>query len=533
VPAQPTRATPPTPLSVARALRLPALQRGLPEVLAGHDGLDRPIRWVHAGEAPTIPGLLRGGEMLMTTGMTIGRRAPEQRRFVAALAEHGASALVIELGPALPSAPPALVQAADEHQLPLVVLRREVPFVAVTEAIHSEIVNAHYTLLRRGEEIHRRLTARMIDGAGIPEVLADLAETLGGPVFLERADGGLLFHATPPGADADPVELWEETRRSSGVLSAAVQSGAGQPPGRLLVLEAGRPLEPVAGVALGHAAEIVALALLRSRQEEELLARERGDLLADLVEGAVTDAEAARRAQALRLDPLPRHLLPVAAELRGARAPALADWAAIQAEVERELAAQGLATLAGAARSGAVLLALTALRDASQRPDAALAVAAAVRAAAGRRLHGASAAVVAGAPVDWGQAGEALRLAAESAPSAPASDDGFAAVEALEVDRLLWRWRGDAELAAFVDRVLGPLLDHDGRRKLQLLPTLETLLGSGGRKAETARALHLNRQALYHRLGRIEELLGVDLDRPDERFKLQLAVRARRTSAGA
>ncbi|HEU4657546.1 MAG TPA: PucR family transcriptional regulator [Capillimicrobium sp.] len=519
-----------TPLTVARALRLPTLQRGLPEVLAGHDGLDRPIRWVHAGEAPTIPGLLKGGEMLLTTGMSIGRRAPDQRRFVSALAERDAAALVIELGPAMPTVPPAMTQAADERGLPLVVLRREVAFVAVTEAIHSEIVNEHYTLLRRGEEIHRRLTARMLDGGGIPEVLADLAETLGGPVFLERADGGLLFHATPAAAAADPVELWEERRVAPGVLAARVQAGAGQPAGRLLVLEADRPLDPVADVALAHAAELVALALLRSRQEQELLARERGDLLADLVEGAVTDAEAARRAQALRLDPLPRHLLPVAAELRGARAPALADWAAIQADVERELSARGLPTLAGAARTGAVLLALTALRAPDRRDAAAEAVAAAVRAAVGRRLPGASAAVVAGTPVDWAQAGDALRVAAESAPSAGAADTGVVPVERLEVDRLLWRWRDDPELAAFVERVLGPLIDHDSRRKLQLLPTLEQLLRSGGRKAETARALHLNRQALYHRLARIEELLGVDLEDADERLKLQLAVRARRTA---
>ncbi|HEY8583007.1 MAG TPA: PucR family transcriptional regulator [Capillimicrobium sp.] len=518
---------PSTPLTVARALRLPALQPGLPEVLAGHAGLDAPIRWVHAGDAPTIPGLLTGGEMFMTTGMSIGRKAPDQRGLVAELSGRGVSALVIELGPAMPTVPPALVQAADEHALPLIALRREVPFVAVTQAIHSEIVNAHYTLLQRGEEIHRRLTARMIDGGGIPEVLADLAETLGGAVFLERADGGLLFHAAPAGLADEAVELWAERRAAADVLAARVQGGSGQPPGRLLVLEDGRPLDPVASIAVGHAAELVALALLRSRQEEELLARERGDLLADLVEGAVSDAEAARRAQALRLDPLPRHLLPVAAELRGARPPALADWAAIQADVERDLAGQGLPTLAGAARTGAVLLVLTALREPGVREEAAAAVAAATRAAVARRLAGADAAVVAGAPIDWAQAGEGLRVAAESAPTAPAGEP-FVAVEALEVDRLLWRWRGDPELAAFVARVLGPLLRHDAQRKLQLLPTLEALLDHGGRKAETARALHLNRQALYHRLDRIATLLGCDLERPDERLKLHLAVRARR-----
>lgn len=79
-----------------------------------------------------------------------------------------------------------------------------------------------------------------------------------------------------------------------------------------------------------------------------------------------------------------------------------------------------------------------------------------------------------------------------------------------------------------VDRRLGPLLAHDRRRRHALLPTLEALCANGGHKAQTARVLHLNRQALYHRLERIERLLGVDLDEPRELLTLHLAVEARR-----
>lgn len=77
-------------------------------------------------------------------------------------------------------------------------------------------------------------------------------------------------------------------------------------------------------------------------------------------------------------------------------------------------------------------------------------------------------------------------------------------------------------------RRLGPLIEHDRRRRHALLPTLEALCANAGRKAETARALHLNRQALYHRIERIERLLGVDLSDPAELLTLHLAVEARR-----
>ncbi len=68
-------------ITVRRALELPALRAGLPEVVAGAGQLDRPLRWVHAGEVANIAALLTGGEMLLTTGMGIGARAAEQRRF--------------------------------------------------------------------------------------------------------------------------------------------------------------------------------------------------------------------------------------------------------------------------------------------------------------------------------------------------------------------------------------------------------------------------------------------------------------------
>ncbi|MBA8948508.1 hypothetical protein HNR61_000106 [Actinomadura namibiensis] len=100
----------------------------------------------------------------------------------------------------------------------------------------------------------------------------------------------------------------------------------------------------------------------------------------------------------------------------------------------------------------------------------------------------------------------------------------------LEVDVLLWRLDGGPELAAFVGRALGPLLEHDRVRPQPLLPTLAAYLGHGahrtGRKTEAARALRVNRQTLHDRLSRIAALLDADLDDPESQLRLRLALRA-------
>jgi purine catabolism regulator len=531
-------ASPSPRITVAAALRLPAVRRGLPEVVAGGDALDRPIRWVHAGEVPNMASLLRGGELLLTTGMGIGPKAADQRRFVAELAARQIAALAIELGHTYTNAlPPALVAAAERHGLPLIELHAAVPFVAVTEAIHTEIVNHHYDLLRRAERLQERFTGLMLQGGGIPGVLALLAEALANPVFLEAADGRLLYHAAPPDsvAEDDPVGAWSQAARDAATLgvTAPVPTGDGGAAGRLLVLPVDAPLDAFAGLAVDRAAGIVALALLRTRQEDELLARGRGDLLSELAAGRLAPDRAAARAQAMGFaDRGATALLPLVARLatRGGGAAGAAaaveaarSWTPALRDLERDLAGLGAPALVGVDPGDGSLLVVLALRDAAERAETA------TRAA--RTLHAVApgAIVAVGAAGGWDAVARGLREAAESGAAA----DGLPAAAwhdatAMALDRLLWRWRDQDELAAYVDRMLGPLIAHDARRKHQLMPTLEALCEHGGRKAETARALHLNRQALYDRIARLEDVLGTGVSDTRALLALHLAIQARR-----
>ncbi len=518
-------------VTVRQALRLPVLRRGLPEVLAGHDQLDRAVRWVHAGEVSDMASLLTGGEMLLTTGMGIGLKRIAQRRFVDGLAARRIAALVIELGGAFAELPGPLIEAAQAADLPLIALHHKIPFVAVTEAMHTEIVSSHYALSRRGEEIHRQLSGLMLDGEGIPEVLSALASVLGAPVYLE-SHGALLSHAKPAGYEMDPLDVWETARASVDgvtVREAPVRMGNDHPGGRLLVADLQSEGEAVAQVALGHAADIVALALLRERQEEELVNRERETFLAKLADGRIAPSVVTRAAQAAGLERPPKILLPIAAEVHVGVTLVAGEWDAALRETRRLLRQQGLGAVLGRRSGTMTVLALVALRDGEQRVSAADAVASALRRAHRERLGAEALTIAIGRASPPEAVGSELCLAEESAASAATLDERpWHDVSALELHRLLWSRRDDADMAGFVQRSLGLLIEHDRRRSRDLLPTLEALLEHGGRKAETARALHLNRQALYYRLTRIEELLGVDLGDPQQRVTLHVALCARR-----
>nr|WP_257003778.1 PucR family transcriptional regulator [Streptomyces sp. SA15] len=530
-----------TGITVRRALELPGLRSGLPEILAGADRLQRTVRWVHAGEVPHIASLLKGGELLLTTGYGLGTRPADQRAFVRTLAERGIAALVVELGPRFTRLPAALVDTARSAGLPLVQLHREVPFVTVTEEIHTEIVNGHYALLQRAEEVHRRCTQALLGGGGIPQVLGILADFSGNPVFLETTDGRLLYAAGSGPEGADPLQVWEGLRaqhKDTPPAGSVLVDVPGGGPGtvsvraRLALLPVRAPLAPVHRMAAERAAGILAVVLMQARQEEELAARGRGDFLTDLAEGRIAAQDAPAQARVLGFKPGDSPLLPVVMRLGDALSPS-GGWAVLARAVAEELASVGVPVLLGVRPVEGRVPLLLGLRAESERSAVSDRVAAALRAGverAGMQRPGAQPpVVVVGVAGGWAAASAGLRHAAETATAAQGLPDRpWYDARRLDIDLLLWRLRDHPDLAAFVDRAIGPVRDHDKRSKPPLLPTLETYLAHAGRKAETARELHLNRQTLYNRLARIGELLGTDLDDPHTVLALSLALRARR-----
>ena len=435
--------------------------------------------------------------------------------------------------------PEAVVQACAEGGLPLVAFRRSVRFVEITEAVHAAVLNSQFELLRRGEEIHKRFTDLILHGRGVPEILAELVAAVGNPVVLEDAGHELVYYVSPPRAGDDvALAAWADVHRAEdrgetpeGALLVDVRL-MDTSWGRLMALAVDEPLDDFDRVATERAALAVAIDLLGQQHEEHLRARSRGAFLSDLADGRVEEADARRRAEALGLSPgAPNRgeLLPVAASWRGPRVPARRG-PVVDAAVGRAAGGavvDGFGVLLGP--RDVDLLVLLALGGRSYDEALAEHVAGLFHGVLERRGVGIEVAALAiGAPADdWAAAGQGLRRVRRSAGAATALPARrWYDARRPGVTDLLHDLRDAPELDAFVDEQLGPLLANGSARQRALLETLEAYLAAGGRKAQAARALHLERQSLYLRLHRIEELLGVSLDDEDAVLGLHLAVRA-------
>ena len=518
-------------------LDLPAIRRGIPEVLAARDNLDQTVRWVHSGEVPNIASLLIGGEMLLTTGMGIADSTAGQRRFISALAQHNVAALVIELGPTFQEVPKTLVTQADLQGLVLIALHAEVRFVEITEAIQREIVNHQYSVMRRGEELHARFTDLMLEGADIADVLNVLAEVIGNPVLLEKSSHGVMFHATYKAPYPDVFAALESSRRghlgAPNAFEVRVPTGGQETWGRLIALELDSTFDEYDRVAVERAVGLIALALLRNRQEEMLAARNHGSFLIDLMDHTMDEATARERAETLGIRLQTQRLLPLVLAYRPSHVPRVEGddsvWGVLALQLREELARERIAAIIGAEPdNNRILIALgQARRD--QRSQTIEIVHNSTTAVIQRVVRSKPRwTLVAGRVCEsWTEVADALPEVIKGGPAGLLHHaQGWYDVTQPDLNRVLQELSSTPELQSFAQLRLGPLLDHDRRRKTKLLPTLQAFLASGGRKAETARHLHVERQSLYHRLNRIESILGEDLTSEDTRLGLHIALRA-------
>ncbi|WJK38395.1 PucR family transcriptional regulator [Solwaraspora sp. WMMA2056] len=568
--------------TVGEVLALEPVRHGGPRVVAAEERLNRLVRWVHVTEVPDIASLLRGGELVLTTGIGLPADDAGLRAFVAELAEVGVAGLVVELGRRYHGGvPKVMVAAAARHGLPLVELRRATPFVLITEAVHALIVDAQLAQLRATEEIHQRFTELSVEGAEAAEVVRQAAELAGAPVVLENlARRVLAYHSAGENARL-LLDGWEQHSRriqpagrtayhaDTGWLVTMV-GARGQDWGRLLLRCPGTGPDAAGGpdgaswpagaggpptrlsILLERAASTLALGRLIRRDADGLERQIHRTLLTALLDGSQPADEVAVRARALGVDLDRRHLVglvvrfrdpdPAAGSVAGAGSGSglVARPASVAAAEAVQARLRDLAESVGLAVREAGLAGLTSPLD-----DHAVGVLLAVRTAALadtalddflgalrrlRRSEPAPVVVAAGSGVDGIR--EARRTLVEARQVAEAGRRDRRADQVLRLPDvglagLLHLLREEPRLQVFVERELGALLAYEARHpREQLLATLRAYLEHGRNKSAAAAAVHLSRPAFYERLTRLGRILDADLESVQVCLSLHVALLA-------
>ena len=129
------------------------------QIVAGESHLHRTFKWIHILETLAIDDLLKGQELILTTGIRLAEDEDDFISFLEKLASYNTAALCIELGEHIQQIPPRVLQVAEKLQLPVIVFPDVVPFIEITQDIHRQLINQHYEMLQQletyAQEVHK------------------------------------------------------------------------------------------------------------------------------------------------------------------------------------------------------------------------------------------------------------------------------------------------------------------------------------------------------------------------------------------
>ncbi len=401
--------------------------------------------------------------------------------------------------------------------------------------------------IQLSHDIHERFTKLSLEGAGIPAILEVVGALAGGHAALYSPDGyrvrgvGETSDGMPPRIHV-PVPLAQ-----AGAREVRINAGRPARPLDVVPVRAGADLLGLLAVAvdeqtvdshgrrraLEHGSTVLALELAKDRAAAEVERRLRGDLVEEVLAGGLEGDEAERVArQAERLG----HRLPHRA------------WVVVlepdDDETEAALAGRGQQDRLDAALNGLIRSrlpgSLTLVRSASAVfliPDEIAADLATVEKLAALVLAGAAPVMKPGtASVGIGnlansvgelarshlEARQALRLTRRAG-----GRGRVASYRSLGAFRLLLEVQSPDALRRFVEELLGTLLKYAQSRDTPLLETLEALSAARWVRRAAARQLGIHINSMSYRVERIQALTGLQLDDPETRVAISIALRAR------
>jgi len=513
-------------------------------VVAGHSGMNRRVTWVHVlnTRPPAFPDL-RGGEMALLSLDAL--RLLSDKLTLVALIRDLAEMDVAAIGVLGEIGQPAQATADDLH-IPLLQLPETSTLREIESHIAQLLMGNAPSIDRRGLEVREQLLQLSTENKGLQALAGTLATLTGKSVVIQdkrlrplAVAGQLTRQPTWPAVEdalydtnplpalfrdrlevaqvsPDPALIDMPELRLKRLVAPIVAGKMGR--GFLSVIfEADAPHDDLDVAFVRHGAAVCALEMAKEKAIREAQKRVQGNVLEQFLGGMISENEALLRLTRLGYQPEQHYTTLYIGGLRDNQPTARQ----IEALCNEQAGALGYGALVQPYGSEVIVFVEG---DETVAREMALAVQGRVH----ERYH---AQVVVGMGqisndlqawrASFQQAVAAYRTANQWRLTAPL---GF---WEMGVYRLLSLLVGSPELSKFYYETLGELTDPSPQND-EFLATLEAFFEEHGNLTRTAKRLHVHRNTLLYRMDRIKEISGIDLDNPETRLAVHLALRVRR-----
>jgi purine catabolism regulator len=509
--------------------------------LTGEVGLDRVIKGVHFSDADDPVPYLAAESVLINSARVWYQDPNAGVWLVDRLATIDTSVLVVSLGHFLDEVPQPVIERALEHRMPILTLPAGGKARLVLAYVYHALSSADLHRLRRTVAMQNDLLDLLLAEAGTDELIDKVSTLLEMPMMLLDGSGNVAYSRGCADPERRAVQVWEAWNQLTDANALGVIEiddarylcrevllyGKVE---RLIVAQAQAAQSSVfADMALSFLKRLIALDLLKRRDEIVATRRLRRRLLRDLVTGVGTPEEltALVAEHGVHLDkPWRLAVCEFGAGRRGGRTADELEDSMVEA-VDKYCGDRLIAFLSRPqATSIAVLLpdGYPSVGDGSAR-DLLLGLKhfCAAEPYRVRLVVGSS-----GAHRSAGAGSKAIHEAEDAVRVAERGGgaEGLVLFEELSARFRLLQGQTPEALADIARRTVVALLEYDARRHTHLMDTLRTLLDNHFAVQPTAEALFIHRNTLLKRLRRIESLLGADLDDVDDMMELYLGMRA-------
>lgn len=529
-----------------RKLALPLGTR----VLAGDGLLDKPVTWttVIYPEDGLASKSVQKGEIILVSAPQATTFTTNEVDIIRWASDMHAAAVVFST-----HIPPTAIAEAKAYGVPVLSLPPSSRIRMVEKTVVSLLVDRKGQLERRGTQIYRQLTQIAARNEGMPELVNAMARLTNKAVILQDKRLRIICSTVQPEFVAHwdeieqflrkfdnlPVEIQDRHRvievenavlmqslPTPGVarlVSPVVNKDIGR--GYLSIIGKDNDLDDIDLLVAEHGAAACALEMAKQKAVSDTEKRLRGTFLDRLLIGDVSQQEAVRQGERFEHDMTRVHLA-IVLSWQGENQPSSRrletmvntiidnhriDALVWQRERENEVVVFHATDLKDPIDTSLKLAGIFA-REINRHHRVAIGLGQPARDISAWRTS-------------YRDAVQAMELAIRLQSDTPLY------IGDLGVYQLILSLSDRERLKEFCERTLGALIEYDMRNYADLIKTLEAFFNSHGNLSQTAEALHVHRNTLLYRMNRINEIAEIDLNRPETRLALHLALTIRRLLA--
>lgn len=169
-------------MKVKEIMELKVLENA--RVLSGNGGLEKVVSKVNVMEVPDIVNWVKSGELLLTVGFSIKDDVEKLNELIPKLVDVGVAGIGIKMNRYISKLPTSVLEISNELNFPIIEIPYDVSFGDVITPLLSEIVSKQTKTLKQINEFNNRLTKAMLKGGGLSDIAKTINNILKVPVAI-------------------------------------------------------------------------------------------------------------------------------------------------------------------------------------------------------------------------------------------------------------------------------------------------------------------------------------------------------------